>query len=108
MGKDEGMTIRDESRNDTDRKNAAISRRQALRGFGILSASWILAEMSRWSHVLGDALAASEGIRSMTVPQRPLGGSASRCPFSVSEAGISSEKAMKKGYGLFTKRSSQG
>ena len=33
MGKDEGMTIREGSRNDTDRKNAAISRRQALRGF---------------------------------------------------------------------------
>ena len=67
------MSIRNEGQNRSDRKDAAISRRQALRGFGILSASWILAEMSRWSHSLGDALASGEGTHSMMVPQRPLG-----------------------------------
>ena len=67
------MSIRNEGQNQSDRKDAAISRRQALKGFGILSASWILAEMSRWSHSLGDALASGEPAHSMMVPRRPLG-----------------------------------
>ncbi len=67
------MGIRDDASNQSDPKGAPISRRQALRGVGILSASWILAEMSRWFHSVGDVLASGDRTQATMVPQRPLG-----------------------------------